>query len=723
MIEALDGILADVLGPTSIIKLNVSDGRRLIIALLLLVFLDACVLVFIAIAYDPEKMGLHPFYRDRIVRAYLGASNAMARSRQVEVASGDDLPLTGLKGRPIHLVCCAANGLTDDPLATLDRGCRSAVASQVGFSIGDSAVRWNPTGTEVPRFGSFLTASAAALNPMMGSVSKRLGHAVTFLLAALNVRLGLWVAAPASGGPTPNKEVPFVGWLFFREMFGMSSCRVAADARSSGKLAAAPPQSKPHPRPRADFVHLSDGGHFENTAVYELVRRHCRYIIVSDAGADPDVAFDDFGNAIRRIREDFGVEIEIDLEPLKPGPDRRAKQHMVVGTIHYDVERADIGLLLYFKPSLTGDEPYDVYQYSVRNQSFPHESTGDQFYDEAQWEAYRKLGEHVARTSLKFFERIPQDLRNAQTLFGGARTQWYPTPEDFQSNFTKLTERYTQLEAELREAAPLPLFREVFPELNDLSKLEGNVEPEWEQSVHFLLEMTQLMEDVWVNCNLDTHSNHPLNGGWVNLFLRWVNTASFQLWWPVLRPLYGVSFRDWVKDLMGRLPTQPDAVTYSFDHKITERGIIYTFKLESTRLKASPGEKKISIPAGSVELELDQDQSRATWRSNDFVVFAGLWGTGIGTRFLAYVVRDLRDERGMNTCEVLLPDFNLPDDNSRRERTDLIEFYSNFGFHPSPERRSGLDGILFCHLRSPKIKESVSARIPDAAGRTRESGS
>ncbi len=54
--------------------------------------------------------------------------------------------------------------------------------------------------------------------------------------------------------------------------------------------------------------------------LYELVRRHCRYIIVSDCGADPQVAFDDFGNAARRIREDFGIEIDIDLSPLRPNP-------------------------------------------------------------------------------------------------------------------------------------------------------------------------------------------------------------------------------------------------------------------------------------------------------------------------------------------------------------------------------------------------------------------
>jgi hypothetical protein len=279
-----------------------------------------------------------------------------------------------------------------------------------------------------------------------------------------------------------------------------------------------------------------------------------------------------------------------------------------------------------------------------------------------------------------------------------------------------LTERYTQLEAELRDATPLPLFHEVFPELKGLC--EPTADCEWEKSVHFLLQMAQLMEDVWVNCNLDTHANHPLNRGWVNLFLRWVNTPSFQLWWPVLKPLYGCGFRDWVKELMARLPVKPNPVTYALEYQGTERRGTYTFKLDSIR-----EEKKISVPAGSVELEMNTNQKRATWSSNDFIVFAGLWGTGVGTTFLASVADDLRQKHGMKTCEVQLPDFNLPDDNSRRERTDLIEFYSNFGFHPSRKHLSGLDGILLCDLRSPKIDRSISARIQNGAGQTRESGS
>ncbi len=107
-------------------------------------------------------------------------------------------------------------------------------------------------------------------------------------------------------------------------------------------------------------VHLSDGAHFENLALYELIRRHCRYVLVSDCGADPTVAFDDLGNALRRIREDFGVEISLDVSPLRPGPDGRSRQHVAVGTIHYSP--TDRGILLYVKPSITGDEPPDVLQ-------------------------------------------------------------------------------------------------------------------------------------------------------------------------------------------------------------------------------------------------------------------------------------------------------------------------------------------------------------------------
>ena len=65
------------------------------------------------------------------------------------------------------------------------------------------------------------------------------------------------------------------------------------------------------------------------------------------------------------------------------------------GSASGDGRRAP-GWLLYVKPSLVGDEPVDVQHYHVENPAFPHQSTADQFFDEAQWESYRRLGEHIA---------------------------------------------------------------------------------------------------------------------------------------------------------------------------------------------------------------------------------------------------------------------------------------------------------------------------------------
>ncbi|HET9481056.1 MAG TPA: hypothetical protein VFP98_04800, partial [Candidatus Polarisedimenticolia bacterium] len=316
------------------------------------------IVVLVSMLLDPAEFGLHAFYRNRIARAYLGASNPAARgpaseNRQTDLRRGDDLPFEQARLRPLHLVCCAANDLAGDRLSNLSRGARSATLSCHGLAIGDD---W--AGKPGLRLGSAVTASAAAFNSSMGSISARLGPAVAFLMSALNLRLGLWARHPLSRSLMRDR-VP--GLLFLQEMAGHTHAGTRMTPRGR--------------EPLSRFVHLSDGGHFENLALYELVRRHCRYIIVSDCGADPGVLFDDLGNAVRRIREDFGVEIEIDVGPLRPGPDGISRQHMVVGAIRYTPE--DHGILLLFKPALTGDEPTDVQQYKSRNRAFPHESTGD----------------------------------------------------------------------------------------------------------------------------------------------------------------------------------------------------------------------------------------------------------------------------------------------------------------------------------------------------------
>ena len=133
-----------------------------------------------------------------------------------------------------------------------------------------------------------------------------------------------------------------------------------------------------------------------------MVLRRCRCIIVSDAGADPDFGFQDLGNAIRKIRIDLGIDIEITQLDLFPRSqkDPAHPKYCAVAQIHYSAvdPGAKDGCLLYLKPAFYGkDEPKDVYNYASSYQAFPHQSTGDQWFSESQFESYRQLGFFAAR--------------------------------------------------------------------------------------------------------------------------------------------------------------------------------------------------------------------------------------------------------------------------------------------------------------------------------------
>ena len=159
--------------------------------------------------------------------------------------------------------------------------------------------------------------------------------------------------------------------------------------------------------PSQTSVYLSDGGHFENLGLYEMVRRHCSQIVVVDAGCDPEHKFDDLERAMRIIRNDLGAEIEFPYGLPTVEAIARTKRHYTIGHIRYPGTAADAdpALLLYIKPGLNGDEPLDVARYAARarenGEPFPHQSTSDQFFDEPQFESYRALGRHSMQPLIK----------------------------------------------------------------------------------------------------------------------------------------------------------------------------------------------------------------------------------------------------------------------------------------------------------------------------------
>ncbi len=284
---------------------------------------------------------------------------------------------------PFHVINTALNLTSGQKLAWQQRQAESFTVSPLhsgSFYLGyrDSKEYGGKDGISI---GTAVTISGAAASPNQGYHSS---PAMAFLLTILNVRLGSWLGNPGLAGqdtydnahPRTNLEPLF--W----ELTGQSN-------------------------DQCPLVYLSDGGHFENLALYEMVLRRCRYIVVSDGGCDPSFNFEDLGNAIRKIRTDLGVPIDIRhmyMFPRKPDQDFPEGRYVAIARIRYSAldqtpkGMKDIdGTLVYVKPALYSENyfPKDVYNYALSSADFPHETTADQFFSESQFESYRALGRHV----------------------------------------------------------------------------------------------------------------------------------------------------------------------------------------------------------------------------------------------------------------------------------------------------------------------------------------
>lgn len=147
------------------------------------------------------------------------------------------------------------------------------------------------------------------------------------------------------------------------------------------------------------WVNLSDGGHIENLATIELLRRRCKLIVIGDGECDPQMYFPGLATLLRTARIDLGIHIDIDLDPLRLGSEGHSSAHFAAGRISYPGE-AECGYLLYLKSSCTGDEDEVIGQYRHSSPTFPHESTADQLFNEGQFEAYRALGQHIGEAAV-----------------------------------------------------------------------------------------------------------------------------------------------------------------------------------------------------------------------------------------------------------------------------------------------------------------------------------
>ncbi len=327
--------------------------------------------------YRANEVSPHSHYRDKLANTFLFSADLTDRSR-VRPQSELKLSAMDVKTAPFPLINAALNFIDHDVYR--GRGRNSTFFTFSPIHIGSTQVDYMRTEALEEVLSRFKLSSAMAISGAAASANagRRTSPALRFLLALVNVRLGYWLPNPAVvmsdrfAPIAPNQYPAFphagVGHLL-REMVG------ALDTES-------------------DFVNLSDGGHIENLGIYELIRRRCRVIIAIDAEQDGKFSFTSLGDLVRFARIDRAVNIDIDASAIRPNKDGISKRHFAIGRIDYG--RGAYGWLIYIKSSLTGREDESVLKYRAVEKDFPHHSTGDQFFDEEQFEAYRALGYHMA---------------------------------------------------------------------------------------------------------------------------------------------------------------------------------------------------------------------------------------------------------------------------------------------------------------------------------------
>jgi len=573
---------------------------------------------------DINEFSLNAMYANRIARCYLGAS----RRKSAEDGSGtpshsagpprapnqvtgfdvdDDLPLHQLRigvmptvnpnsrvqadqfhpyWGPFPLINTALNLVGGKQLAFQERKAESFILSPLFCGTESIGYRDTSLYAAVPssRFsrkhkpltlGRAVAISGAAASPNMGYHSM---PALAALMTIFNVRLGWWLPNPRLEG-TWRSSGPKTGitWIF-RELFGFT------DETST-------------------YLNISDGGHFDNLGVYELVRRRCRFIIAVDAGADPTSDFEDLAGLIRKCRADFGIDINIELNQLRRIQGTRSGAHCAIGDIRYDQvdSTAPIGTLVYLKPSLTGDEPADILNYATKCPDFPQQSTLNQFFAESQFESYRGLGYHCA---MQVFGPVVDRLRTSPTigpladaqwcdaheadtdallirarnihefetgnLFYFLRKEWLSTPPHFDQAFRESAQAFEDLQRDFMERVDLTeIDRSLYPELkvaigrpsaapeeSTSTKQEtakatraprGSLEASIRSApdsfeLHLASRLLQLMENAWMGIGMERYFAHPRNAGWMNLFRRWTNLPALRRYWPLLRNEYSRDF-------------------------------------------------------------------------------------------------------------------------------------------------------------------------------------
>lgn len=349
-----------------------------------------------ALVANINFVGFHRFYRDRLMEAFMPKDSAVSEMQSNFSPIADSLSVAALRryfearkpgerwrARPYPLINTNAILVADDDKKVASRGGDNFLISPL--VVGSTSTGWQDTLDYIERNGpltlaSAMAASGAAANASAGSLGKgiTMNPFVSAVMTLLNMRLGLWVGNPSRRNWRRVRSIPT--FLMTGIYAGFSKHR--RDSR---------------------FLELTDGGHFENLGLYELVRRKLQIILIIDGEEDPLISLSSLVSAARRIEQDFGARL--DFPAGEGGPERLvmypsssgypagvkyAKAPFLVGTVTYN--DGSHGALIYLKATVIRQMDFTTAGYLANNPGFPHQTTVDQFFDPDQFDAYRLLG-------------------------------------------------------------------------------------------------------------------------------------------------------------------------------------------------------------------------------------------------------------------------------------------------------------------------------------------
>lgn len=373
----------------------------------------AAVVVLIALAFlvDAHSWSLYPFYKERLSSAFI---LRRVDTRAEPIPYEHLVPFGEMKKPdpgPQLIACCAVNL---DEYGVVPPGRRAASFTFSSTEIGGPLVGYAKTSdyendAKLPRtrrrdvtVPSAMAMSGAAFSPAMGKFN--LGP-VGSVLALANLRLGVWIPNPTRVHEGDRAQFEWrrlrrPHWVWFlRELAN----KYALDRR---------------------YVYVSDGGHWDNLGLVELLRRGCTEVYCISGAGDGSLSFGTIGEALALAREELGVEFsDFDPSPLRapvkaadPTPEQRvlrrerakdkaspfAAKPAVVGTFQFTYSSGkQRGVIYYVEADLTEAMPFDVHTFAEAEPDFPDDSTGDQVFNHRQFESYRALGYYQTAAAIK----------------------------------------------------------------------------------------------------------------------------------------------------------------------------------------------------------------------------------------------------------------------------------------------------------------------------------